>query len=55
MVDLYVEKGIPEEDATTIINLMAKHKDFFIDHMMIQVSFLLTCPKSTAPGIPRST
>lgn len=36
MIDIYVEKGISKEDATTIITTMSKYKDFFIDHMMVQ-------------------
>ena len=34
MVELYVARGIPEDDATTIVETMAKHKEFFIDVMM---------------------
>ena len=38
MVQLYMQKGFNEEDATRIIQIMSKdkYKDFFIDHMMIQ-------------------
>ena len=36
MIAIYMEKGMTYEDATTILNIMAKYKDFFIDHMMIQ-------------------
>lgn len=37
MVDLYRSKGFTEEEAKDILNIMAKHKDFFVDHMMVQV------------------
>ncbi len=37
MVELYVKKGFSEQDATDIIQIMSNHKDFFIDHMMVQV------------------
>lgn len=36
MVDLYVEKGFSKKEAEGIISVMAGHKDFFIDHMMVQ-------------------
>eukprot|EP00052_Salpingoeca_macrocollata_P016698 m.134704 g.134704 ORF g.134704 m.134704 type:complete len:84 (+) comp20144_c0_seq1:700-951(+) len=36
MVELYKEKGFREEEARSIITMMAQHKDFFIDHMMVQ-------------------
>ena len=38
MTDIYEEKGFTAEDASIIINIMTKpeHKDFFVDHMMIQ-------------------
>ena len=35
MVDIYVEKGMSREDASIIIDLMAKYKDLFIDTMMV--------------------
>lgn len=35
MVEIYMAKGLSEEDATSIINTMAKYKDFFVDHMMV--------------------
>ncbi len=38
MVELYKQKGFSEEDATEILNIMGNHKEFFIDHMMEQVS-----------------
>eukprot|EP00054_Salpingoeca_dolichothecata_P004781 m.31849 g.31849 ORF g.31849 m.31849 type:complete len:409 (-) comp14853_c0_seq2:123-1349(-) len=36
MIDLYVDKGFNEEEASSIIHMMSKHKEFFIDHMMVQ-------------------
>ena len=36
MIELYEEKGFNKEDATTIINTMAKNKKFFVDHMMVE-------------------
>lgn len=34
MVELYVSRGVPEADAATIVETMAKHPNFFIDIMM---------------------
>ena len=36
MIAIYMEKGMSYNDASTILNIMSKYKDFFIDHMMIQ-------------------
>lgn len=35
MMHLYMEKGISEEDAKTILSTMAKYDQFFVDHMMV--------------------
>lgn len=34
MVELYMEKGVAREDATSILRTMMKYPDFFVDHMM---------------------
>lgn len=34
MIDIYIKKGLTEEDATNIVRTMAKYKDFFLDIMM---------------------
>lgn len=34
MIDIYEERGMSRDDATTVINTMAKYKDFFVDVMM---------------------
>lgn len=34
MIDIYAERGMGREDATIVINTMAKYKDFFVDVMM---------------------
>jgi vacuolar iron transporter family protein len=36
MIDLYEKKGLPRKDAETVINIMAKHKEFFVDVMMAE-------------------
>ena len=38
MVDLYKEKGFEEEDAKKLVAIMSKHKEFFVDTMMVEVS-----------------
>ena len=40
MVELYREKGFSEDDARRIMTLMSKNKEFFVNHMMVQVGFL---------------
>ena len=36
MIDLYESKGLPRQDAETVIKIMAKHKDFFVNVMMAE-------------------
>jgi VIT1/CCC1 family predicted Fe2+/Mn2+ transporter len=36
MMEIYEEKGMTPEDARTVITIMAKYKDFFVDVMMTQ-------------------
>lgn len=36
MIDIYKEKGFTDDEASAILKTMASHKDFFIDHMMVQ-------------------
>jgi len=35
MAALYMEKGVTKEDALTILTVMAKYKDLFVEHMMV--------------------
>lgn len=35
MKQIYIEKGVAEEDAEEILERMAKYDQFFIDHMMV--------------------
>lgn len=35
MIEIYMGKGLSEEDATSIIDTMSKYKEFFVDHMMV--------------------
>lgn len=36
MIDLFISRGMGKEDATTIIKIMSKYKDFFVDTMMTE-------------------
>jgi len=36
LVELYSDKGIPEKDAETIVNILAKYKEAWIDVMMVE-------------------
>ena len=40
MVEIYQERGFSEEDARTVVDIMARHKEFFLDHMMVEVRAL---------------
>ena len=48
MRELYVAKGISEEDATTVLQTLSKYKVFFVEHMM-QVELGLLAPDPTSP------
>ena len=37
MIEIYQERGFSEEEAKKIIDILARHKDFFLDHMMVEV------------------
>ena len=37
MIELYEEKGFSKEEATDIMNILVKNKEYFVDHMMVQV------------------
>jgi len=51
MVELYVERGLPVDDAQTIVKTMAKHKDFFIDVMM-RDELGMEPPEPSGKGLP---
>mmetsp|Transcript_107193 Transcript_107193/g.284203 ORF Transcript_107193/g.284203 Transcript_107193/m.284203 type:complete len:273 (-) Transcript_107193:562-1380(-) len=50
MVEVYKEKGISEEDACRVIPIMAKYKDFFVDHMMVEELGLLPPDMGESPA-----
>lgn len=47
-------KGLSEEDATNIINTMAKYKDFFVDHMLVMELGLMPVSKMSVRFITSS-
>jgi len=49
MVELYQAKGLPESDARAAIGILSKHKDFFVDVMLVQELGLLPPEANTAP------
>lgn len=52
MVEIYESKGISQEDALTILTTMAKYKDFFVDHMMVQELDLIPAEDEESPLKP---
>jgi VIT1/CCC1 family predicted Fe2+/Mn2+ transporter len=35
MCEIYMQKGISKEDTLTVMSILSKYKDFFVDHMMV--------------------
>jgi DNA damage-binding protein 1 len=50
MVEIYMEKGFARDEAETILTVMARHKDFFIDHMMVQELGIIPPDESDSPA-----
>jgi VIT1/CCC1 family predicted Fe2+/Mn2+ transporter len=50
MVDIYVKKGVLEEDAKLIIDLMSTYKNFFVDHMLKEELSLMPVDESASPA-----
>lgn len=36
MIEIYSEKGIPKKDAKTMVDILAKHKEAWVDVMMVE-------------------
>ncbi|KJE95686.1 hypothetical protein CAOG_06112 [Capsaspora owczarzaki ATCC 30864] len=49
MVEIYVENGFSDEDATSVIGIMARYKEFFVDHMLVQELGLLPPSLAESP------
>jgi VIT1/CCC1 family predicted Fe2+/Mn2+ transporter len=49
MVDLYVKKGIEQQDAEKLVDIMSKHKDAFVDIMLIEELGIMPPDPDDAP------
>ena len=50
MVELYVKRGMTESDATSVIEVMSKYKNFFLDVMMVEELGLMPPDDSDSPA-----
>ena len=50
MINLYHERGIEDDDAKQLVNIMAKYPSFFVDIMMVEELGLIT-PEGENPAI----
>lgn len=51
MIQLYTMKGLSEEDAKTVVEILSKNKPFFVDVMMKEELELLPPDNSVNPII----
>eukprot|EP00164_Ancoracysta_twista_P009026 GFYU01013226.1.p1 GENE.GFYU01013226.1~~GFYU01013226.1.p1 ORF type:complete len:317 (-),score=98.30 GFYU01013226.1:153-971(-) len=51
MVEIYVEKGIPEEDAIQVMEILSKHKEAFVDIMMVEELGLMPPDEDDSPAL----
>lgn len=49
MVEIYMGKGLTEEDARTVIGILSKHKEMFVDLMMVDELGLSLPDENDAP------
>lgn len=49
MVDLYVSKGMIEDDAQQMVGIMARYRDIFIDTMMVEELGLMPVDPADSP------
>jgi hypothetical protein len=50
MIDLYTKRGLPPQDAVDMVNLMSKHKQFFVDMMMIEELSIMPPDPTESPA-----
>lgn len=50
MVELYVKRGMTESDAQSVIEVMSKYKNFFLDVMMVEELGLLPPDETDSPA-----
>ena len=46
MIELYVDKGLPQEDAETVVEIISKKRDVWIDIMMVEELGILESDES---------
>ena len=51
MVEIYIKQGFSPEDAKTVIDIMSKHKDWFVDHMMVHELGLMPPDEDDNPAM----
>jgi len=49
MVQLYVGKGLPQEDAEQVVDILSKHKSTFVDVMMVEELGIMPPDEDDAP------
>jgi len=49
MTELYIAKGMTEEDARTIVTLMSKYQDIFVDTMMVEELGIMSVDPTDSP------
>ena len=50
MVELYVKRGMTQADAESVIEVMSKYKNFFLDVMMVEELGLMPPDESDSPA-----
>jgi DNA damage-binding protein 1 len=50
MIELYMSMGFAHHDAANVINIMAKHPSFFVNHMMVEELGMLPPDPHTRPA-----
>ena len=50
MVELYMKRGMSKEDAETVIEVMSKYKNFFLDVMMVEELGLMPPDDDDSPA-----
>jgi len=55
MVDIYRKKGVSEEDAMTVANVLSKYKEFWVEHMLLhELNILPPCEDSFAESLKQA-
>jgi len=49
MTELYIKKGMTEKDAATIVSVMSKYQDIFVDTMMVEELGLMSVDPEDSP------